>query len=453
MLNKLSDPAYWQSLVSDTGALILGWLTSPVFYAQIGAIFIAVFVAWFAARQLKSRVTWFSEEPDAEPEGRVAKIRGYVFACRDLLFPAITYVLLGGGADLVGSAFGADWLIRIARSISVVILLYHAINRFITHPLVHRGLMYLGIPVATLQAFGWLDATIAFLDGISFQAGNINISAYFLLKTAVTAGFFFWLGSTSSRSGQNIIRSQETLDIGTRELFAKLFQIALFSLIFILMLQVLGLDLTALAIFGGALGVGLGFGLQQIASNFISGIILLIERTLSVGDYIELEDGRMGTMKELNMRSATLETFDGKEIMVPNEKFITGVFVNWTRDDPRQRYEIEFSVSYDTDIKVIPDLITKAVLKHPKVLSEPEMPDCELRSFGDSGINFGLEFWIEGVDDGKNRISSDLLFIVWETLKENNISIPYPQREVRILNDAPSASKMSIKRKAASAKS
>jgi len=298
--------------------------------------------------------------------------------------------------------------------------------------------------VATLQVFGWLDATIAFLDSLSFQAGNIRLSVYFLLKAAIASGFFFWLGSISNRSGQSAIRSQSALDIPTKELFAKLFQIALFAALFILLLQVLGLDLTALAIFGGALAVGIGFGLQQIASNFISGIILLVERSLTVGDFIELEDGRSGTMKELNMRSATLETFDGKEIMVPNEKFITGTFVNWTRDDPRQRYEVEFSVSYDTDIRKVPDLIVKAVSKHPGVLQEPEEPDCELRGFGESGIDFGLEFWIEGIDDGKNRISSDLLFIIWETLRDNAITIPYPQREIRILDDHP---KISINRK------
>jgi len=299
---------------------------------------------------------------------------------------------------------------------------------------------------ATLQAFGWLDDAIAFLDSVEFKAGNIRLSLYFLIKTAIVGGFFFWLGSTSNKSGQNMIRSQKSLDIATQELIAKLFQIALFATIFILMLQVLGLDLTALTVFGGAIAVGIGFGLQQIASNFISGIILLLERNLTVGDFIELEDGRSGILKELNMRSATVETYDGKEIMVPNEKFITGVFINWTRDDPRQRYEVDFSVSYDTDITGLPELIVAAASKHPQVLQEPEKPDCELRAFGESGIKFGLEFWIEGVDDGKNRISADVLTIIWQTLRDNNIKIPFPQREVRVLSEEPV---ISIKRKSA----
>ena len=440
-MQKYLDVTWWQ----ETGLTILdgliGWLTSPQFYAQIGAIVGCVIAAWFIARVLKRKVSWFAIAP--EKDAPWFRIRQYVFALSDLLFPALCYVLLGFAVDIVQTTVGASWLVKIARGVSVIFLLYSAINRFITNPMLRTALLYIGIPVATLQVFEYLDETTAFLDGISMQAGNIRISLYFLLKAAIAGGFFFWLGSISNRTGQTAIRNQDALDRPTQELFAKLFQIALFAGIFILLLQVLGLDLTALAVLGGAIGVGIGFGLQQIASNFISGIILLIERTLTVGDYIELEDGRGGILSELNMRSTTLETYDGKEIMVPNEKFITTTFVNWTRDDPRQRYEIEFSVSYDTDIRKVPDLITAAVSKHPGVLQEPEKPDCELRGFDDSGINFGLEFWIKGIDDGKNKISSDLLFIVWETLRENNIAIPYPQREVRIIHDRP---KLSIKK-------
>ena len=442
-MNTYLTPEYWQELGGTLASQLTAWLTSPQFYAQVGIIAAAIIVALFAARALSRQISWFAEPPGKE--GRLVKVHGFAYAVRNLLFPALCYVLLGLGASIATNTVGVDWLVRIARSVSVVFLVYHLINQFITHPLARQFMLYLAIPVATLQAFGYLDEFIEFLDGVSFQAGNIRLSLYFLIKTALVGGFFFWLGSLSNKSGQNMIRKQESLDIGTKELFSKLFQIVLFAGIFVLALQVLGLDLTVITVVGGALAVGIGFGLQQIASNFISGIILLIERSLTVGDFIELEDGRMGTLKELNMRSATLETFDGKELMVPNEKFITGVFINWTRDDPRQRYEIEFSVSYDTDLRKLPDLILPAVSKHPGVLQDPEEPDLELRSFGDSGINFGLEFWIEGIDDGKNRISADLMMIIWEVLRDNDISIPFPQREVRILGDNPPA-KISAKR-------
>ncbi|WP_205410782.1 mechanosensitive ion channel family protein [Salaquimonas pukyongi] len=446
-MQKYLDPAFWQETGNDILNQLIAWFTSPQFYAQVAAILLCVAAAWFLARMLNQRVSWFSTTP--EKDVRFYRIRQYVHALSDLLFALLCYVFLGFAVDIVTAAVGVGWLVKLAQGLAVIFLLYTAINRFITHPMLRTAMLYIGIPVATLQVFEYLDETTAFLDSISMEAGNIRISLYFLIKAAIAGGFFFWLGTISNRTGQNAIRSQDALDLPTKELFAKLFQIALFAAIFILLLQVLGLDLTALAVIGGAIGVGIGFGLQQIASNFISGIILLIERTLVVGDYIELEDGRAGILSELNMRSATLETYDGKEIMVPNEKFITSVFINWTRDDPRQRYEVEFTVAYDTDIRKVPGLIVKAVSKHPGVLQEPEKPDCELRGFGDSGIEFALEFWIKGIDDGKNRISADLLTIIWETLMENDIRIPYPQREVRILEDKP---KLAIRRKETTAR-
>lgn len=434
-MQNLIDPQWWLERGNAAATKGAEWLLSPQFHAQLAAIAVSILLAWFLARFLRQRVSWFTAEP--EQGTKWYRVRRYVLAASELLYPALIYIFLGFAAEGVQSAMGANWLVLIARGISIVFLLYSAINRFITNPMLRTAAIWFGIPVAALQVFGWLDDVIAFLDSVSFQAGNIRISLYFLIKAAIAGGFFFWLGSISNRQGQSAIRAQEALDIPTKELFAKLFQIVLFGILFVLLLQVLGLDLTALAIFGGALGVGLGFGLQQIAANFISGIILLIERSIHIGNFIELEDGRMGTLKELNMRSATLETFDGKEIMVPNEKFITGVFVNWTRDDPRQRYEVKFSVSYDTDIEKVPALIEAAVAAHPGVLAEPEAPDCELRGFGDSGIDFAVEFWISGVDDGRSRISSGVLFAIWRTLRDNGISIPYPQREIRIHGDGP----------------
>jgi small-conductance mechanosensitive channel len=251
----------------------------------------------------------------------------------------------------------------------------------------------------------------------------------------------FWLGRASSNAGQKVIREQQAVDIQTRELAAKALEIVVFAIFGLLLLNILGLDLTTLAVFGGALGVGLGFGLQQIASNFISGIILLLERSLKLGDYIQLEDGKAGTLKQMNMRSSILSTFDGKDIMVPNDKFITTSFTNWTNDDPRQRYEVEFAVAYDTDLHKVPPLIVKAVSAHEQVLREPEEPDVELRSFGDNGVNFAVEFWVDGIDDGKNKFTSEIRFLIWDAVKKAGISMPFPQREIRILGATPDVAK------------
>ncbi|MDH3582538.1 MAG: mechanosensitive ion channel [Hyphomicrobiales bacterium] len=411
---------------------VIVWATSPQFYAQVGAIVAAVALAHVTAKQIKARIGFFQKEPT---EGSLLKIRQWIFACRDLLFSVFSVLALAIAIELTSAIVGTAWLVLIAQSGAVVFVLYTAINRFITHPLVRAACIWLGIPLATLKVFGLLDETIAVLDGISLEVGNIRLSVYLLAKAAIAGGIMFWLGRLSSNAGQKAIREQQALDISTRELFAKLFEIALFFVIFILLLQILGLDLTALTVFGGALGIGLGFGLQQIAANFISGMIVLLERSISVGDYIELADGKAGTLKELNMRSSTLRTFDGKEINVPNEKFITTQFINWTREDPHQRYEAEFSVSYDTDLHKVPPIIEAAVSRHPRVLKEPEEPDCELRGFGNWGVDFAVEFWVDGLDEGPNKFSSDVLFLIWDALTQNNITIPFPRHDVRIVEE------------------
>ena len=172
--------------------------------------------------------------------------------------------------------------------------------------------------------------------------GNVHVSLYGMLRLILFGSVLFWLGRLSNRTGQDFIRRQEQLEFRTREVASKIFQVSIVTLVGLLLLQLMGVSLTALAVFGGALGVGLGFGLQSIASNFISRIIIPLDRSVSVDDYIPLEDGRTGIVRELNMRSTTLETFDGKDVMVPNEKFIVETFTNWTHKDKKQRYRIDF---------------------------------------------------------------------------------------------------------------
>jgi small-conductance mechanosensitive channel len=415
-------------------AAVTGWLQSPQFYVQLGAIIVAVIAAHFAAKQVKAKVPLFRAKPEAGP---LFKLRQWLHLSGDLLFPIITFGFLAIAVSGVEAAFGAAWLVRLAQGAAIVFVLYAAINRFVSHPLANALARWIGIPVAALAVFGLLDDFTQWLDGIAFEAGNIRLSVYALIKAALFGGILFWLGRMSNDAGQKVIRKQEALDIPTRELFAKLFEIALYVAVFFLLLQILGLDLTALAIFGGALGVGLGFGLQQIASNFISGIIILLERSLKVGDFIELEDGKAGVLKEINMRSSTLATFDGKDIMVPNEKFITTRFVNWTHSDARQRHAIQFRLPYATDASKIGPLIEAAVAKHPMVLKEPEPPSCGIAGFGDTGIDFAAQFWVAGLDEGATQFSGDVYMAIWRALSEAGIEFAEPPREVVVAETAP----------------
>ena len=410
------------------------WAVSPKFYAQIIAIVAAIFLAWTLSKILKRKLSFLNTPPVKSKSTLAHAVLNGFYTAQDLVFPILAVAFLSIAIQASHSQVGQSWLVIIAQGLGVVLLLRTAITRFIQNNFIRSLFLWVGIPVATLHVFGWLDDTVLFLDGMALEVGNIRLSAYALARVAIFGSILFWLGRLSNKAGQEAIRSRETLDVRSQEVLSKLFEIALFMVFFFILLQIVGINLTTLAVFGGALGVGLGFGLQQIAANFISGIIILLDGSMTVGDYIELEDGRSGHLIALNMRSSTIETHEGKEIVVPNEKFITTAFTNWTRKDPFQRYTVEFSVSYDSDVPAIPALILEAVRKHPQILEAPEPPDCEIIGFGDSGVNFHVEYWIEGIDDGKNRVDSDLMIIIWNTLKENNISIPFPQREVRIIS-------------------
>ncbi len=412
--------------------MLVGWFSSSQFYAQAIVIALSIVIARIVAKQIQAKVFLFNAEPS---EGKLLRYRKLAYSCRDLLRPALVVVTLMVAAGLCDSGVGSSWLVRLAGTAATVSLLASVIKRFITHPLANAAARWVGLPVAALFMLGYMPQLVAWLDSTAFQAGNIRISLLAVIKAAVFGGIFFVIGRMSSNAGQKVIRDQHSVDIQTRELAAKALELVVFAVVVLLLFNVLGLDLSTLAIFGGALGVGLGFGLQQIASNFISGIIILLERSLKVGDYIELEDGRTGILRDINMRSSTLSTYDGKDIMVPNERFITTRFVNLTKADPRQRYEVAFVVSYDTDIHKVPPLIENAVGAMQFILSEPEPVGCELKKFGDTGIHFAVKFWVNGVDDGANNFSSEVHFKVWDVLKKAHIEMARPTREFKLVTE------------------
>jgi small-conductance mechanosensitive channel len=409
--------------------------SSEDIYLQIGLVAGALILAPLLATLVRRRFTVFTTEPEAKH-----KIRYTLHQLGDLMSPLLAVLLLKIAADLTPGLDQNNWLLVAAITLLVVYAYFRGVRSLISNKLVSRLMLIIGIPLLTLQSVGALPIVIAPLEAIALNIGNIRISLLGLLRVAIFGSFVFWLGRVSNNTGQEAIRRQKKLDHRTREVAAKLFEIGVYVVVFLLLLQIMGVNLTALAVFGGAVGVGIGFGLQSISSNFISGLIILLDRSLGVGDFIELEDGRRGYVTALNMRSTTLETFEGKDIVVPNESFISTSFVNWTRKDPKQRYRVDFSVAYGSDIRKLVDVIKAAVAEHPQVLSGEdypieERPDCEIDSFGDSGVNMFVEFWIEDIDDGKNRVGGDLLLTIYETMQEHGFTIPFPQREVRILND------------------
>jgi small-conductance mechanosensitive channel len=423
-----------EKAMNELVAPFMDALSSEQTYIQLAVIVCSFLLAQLITSYLGHVFKALKRKPDS-----ASRAQHIAYRLSRLVFPLLGLVLLKVSSELIPAFDESNWLITAAITLALVVVYVSFVREFVANPLVSRAMLFVGIPLLVMQAVGVLPYINTVFESISMQVGNIKVSLAGVLRVLVFGSFIFWLGRASSSAGQAIIRNQERVDFRTREVAAKLFEIGIFVVVFLLLLQVMGINLTALAVFGGAVGVGLGFGLQTIASNFISGLIILLDRSLSIGDFIELEDGRSGFVRALNMRSTALETFDGKDIMVPNEMFMGSTFVNWTHKNHKQRYRVDFSVAYETDIRKLVDVIKEAVATHPQVLSGEkypieERPDCEIDSFGDSGVNMFVEFWIEAIDDGKNRVGGDLLLIIFETMREHGFTIPFPQREIRVLD-------------------
>ncbi len=421
-----------QSLLVSWFEQILTWAQSPAFLAQIAAIVISFIVAPILAGALRKRVPLFRTAP--KPEDKFFRARNLIFQTRTFLRAMCFVALLAVSAAILRATplLGHDWLVKVIQSLAVIFVLFKAIKQFAPNPLVRKLANWVLLPTALLVVFGYFDRFLQQLESLEVVP-SMDINALTLVKLVIFGAIFFWLGGISNHKGQTAIRKQESLDVSTREVVAKLFQIVLFAVLFVLLLSVAGIPLSGLVVIFSALTLGIGLGLQPVAANFVSGLIILFDRSVQVGDFIELPDGQQGYVEAINMRSTTVETTDGKDIMVPNTKFIEEAYQNWTHKDPRQRYEVYFSVAYDTDIDRLEDILIPAVSAHPQVLQEPEVPDLELREFGDFGIKFAIEFWADGIDDGENKFTSDLNFIVWRTLKKHGIAMPLPQQEIRIL--------------------
>ena len=423
-------------IVADGVATLRLLVAEPATYQQLGIAAAACLLAWLIAARLRRLFPVLTglRPIGSHPLSRAASQSSGV------LVPLLASALLRVSVDVSQGVLGRSWLVKIALSVAVLLLLYSFIRNFVRSRLVANTLLWLAVPLLILHFVGLLGRLIAILESIALDAGSIHVTLYDVIRVILFGSLLFWLGRISNSTGQHLIRRQQQLDLRTREVAAKVLQVSIVAVVFLLILQVMGVNLTALAVFGGAVGVGLGFGLQAIASNFISGIIILLDRSVSVDDYIQLEDGRTGIVRELNMRWTTLETFDGKDVMVPNEKFIVEPFTNWTHKNKKQRYRVDFSVAYHSNIRALIEIIKPVVASHPQVISGDgvpveELPDCEIDSFGESGINMFVEFWMDGIDDGRNRVGGDLLLMILEALQENGYEIPFPQREVRVLGD------------------
>ena len=414
----------------EAGEIALGWLSSPAAWSQFGLLAVAYLVARLAAARVTPIVTRLLDP--AAKAGPLANARRFALRFVPLMLPLIAYGLTALGEEVTRATFGSGEVIAFGKRVFIFLAARIFVREVLTDSFLRLLGKYVLIPVAALYVLGVLDDITQRLDETVIALGNIQFSVLALIRGGIAAAVLFWLGSWSNRQSASYIKAQDELRPATRELAVKAVEVMIFGAAFLLLMSIMGIDLTAVAVLGGALGVGIGLGLQQIAANFVSGIILLIEGQTTVGDYVELDGGERGTIVKMTARACILETFDGRWIVVPNDHFITTRVVNYSDQGSANRYEAPFSVSYETDINRVPEIIETAVTALPFVLQEPDGPDCELRGFGESSVDFAVEYWVAGIDDGKNKYASQVNFAIWNALKAAGIEMPYPHRVIEM---------------------
>jgi small-conductance mechanosensitive channel len=418
------------SWAHEAGEIALGWLSSPAAWSQFGLLAVAYLMARLAAARVKPVVIRLLEP--ASKAGHIANARRFALRFVPLMLPLVAYGLTALGEEVTRATFGSGEVIAFGKRVFIFLAARIFVREVLTDSFLRLLGKYVLIPVAALSVLGVFDDITQRLDETVIALGNIRFSVLALIRGVIAGTVLFWLGSWSNRQSASYIKAQDELRPATRELAVKAVEVMIFGAAFLLLLSIMGIDLTAVAVLGGALGVGIGLGLQQIAANFVSGIILLIEGQTTVGDYVELDGGERGTIVKMTARACILETFDGRWIVVPNDHFITTRVVNYSDQGSANRYEAPFSVSYDTDINRVPEIIETAVAALPFVLKDPDGPDCELCGFGESSVDFAVEYWVAGIDDGKNKYASQVNFAIWNALKAAGIEMPYPHRVIEV---------------------
>ncbi|WP_019674942.1 mechanosensitive ion channel family protein [Arsukibacterium perlucidum] len=296
------------------------------------------------------------------------------------------------------------------------------------------GIIWFGV---LLHLAGWLPGLLAVLESLGTTVGETRISVLAVIKLVLMIALAFTLAIWLAEFINKRMQSSTSISPSMRVGFAKFSKFLLITIAFLVALNAVGINLSSLAVFGGALGVGLGFGLQRIASNFISGFILVFDRSIKPGDIITVGQN-FGWVEQLNARYVVVRNREGVDTLIPNENLITSEVINWSYADTNVRMIIKVQISYDNDPEHALALMLACAKVSPRILTEPP-PTVRLMEFADSGIELQLRVWIADMEKGTGEIRSAINLAIWRTFKENNITIPYPQRDLHIKSGWPPA--------------
>lgn len=415
-----------KTLATEYAETVIGYISQPAILIQFGIIILLYLPAMVIARRL---------EPVLEERARGIKkmpglLRLIVALLRRLRW--LFFTLLLAIAYLATSVAGypeTNYLLYSVMLLSGAWFVISVTSHVIRSRVIGKVFSVIAWAYAAALVLGVSGEIAGMLESAGFTLGSTRLTLLGLLQATALIGALLWLSLSLGNFVDRRVQDIDELTPSLRVLIGKILRIALLVFAVMIAMSTLGINLTALTVLSGAVGVGLGFGLQKVVSNFISGIIILMDQSIKPGDTISLGE-TFGWIRELRARFVSVITRDGREFLIPNEDFITREVINWSFSDEYVRLDVPFGVSYSSDPHEVTRLAIEAAGTVERVDSSRNPPVCWMTEFGDSSLNFLLRFWIRDPQKGLTNIRGKVLLALWDTFKEHDINIPFPHREI-----------------------
>jgi small-conductance mechanosensitive channel len=414
-------------------------LAQPDYWWQIGALALAAGLSWLIARRLRARLRQRGWPAPASTFNAVTPLV-------DRISLLVLFGLSGFAAAAILRRLNlpdgfASIIALLAFALAAIRLVTAVLKRALRPgPLLAASeqlITWTAWLLAAMYLLGWIEPVARTLDGIEIPVGREGFSVLDALKAIVTMIVFLMAGAYLGTVTTRGLMSKSEVSIGLRVGISKFVRLFLLVIAALLGLNAVGINLATLAVFSGALGIGLGFGLQRIAANFVSGFILVGDRSIRQGDVITVGE-RFGVVKELRARYIVVRDRDGVDTLIPNENVISTEVVNWSYGDRAIRLKVAVQISYQDNPREALQLLVEAAAEHPRVLKSPE-PASRVMKFDDNGIALELRFWILDPEDGINNVRSDLHLAIWDRFTAAGLTIPYPQRDLHLRDGWPKA--------------
>ena len=423
-----------QEAVETYVVLIAQWLKANAFVVGNLAQVLLVGLAFLASRQFSPRFhKWIETLPQLPHVGKY--LERVTQSVLPLTMPVMWLILQWLSVVIAAKVGWSHHLIEGVVSLLTAWVIIRLATTAVANPSLSRFIAGTAWTIAALNIVGLLGPATEILDSMALNLGEVRVSLLGIVKAVIAVGILMWLASFTSGLFESRLKRMPTVTPSMAVLFGKLFRIVVFTLAFIIGLDSVGIDLTAFAVFSGAVGLGVGFGLQKVISNLISGMILLIDRSVKPGDIIAV-GGTYGSINALGARYVSVITRDSIEHLIPNEELISQRVENWSYSNQLVRLRMPIGIDYEADVPAAIELAIKAVEDIDRILSDPK-PACLLTGFGDNSVDLELRVWIRDPQNGLANVKSVILLNVWNLFKENGVNFPYPQRDLHIRSSVP----------------